>query len=179
MSWLERVIASLTALITLVAGVAGLALVSGWNGTPWLFDLVEAARGPARLQIGLAALLLVGLALLLLMQAWQRERVPDHLRQTTQLGDVSISLRAVESLVYRAAQQVKGITEVDVEVAAAGEELQVDLSLLVAPDLRVPEVTREVQERVEAYVRETVGVPVSRVSVEVRNIAREPRGRVE
>jgi len=85
----------------------------------------------------------------------------------------------VESLVYRAARQVKGIAEVDVEVAAAGEELQIDLSLLVAPDLRVPDVTREVQERVEAYVRETVGVPVSRVSVEVRNIARESRSRVE
>ncbi|MFO7311725.1 MAG: alkaline shock response membrane anchor protein AmaP [Bacillota bacterium] len=179
MSFVERLVASLTAIITLAAGVTGLALVSGWNGTPWLFDLVVAARGPARLELGLAALLLVGLALYLLLQVWQRERPPDSLRQTTQLGDVSISLRAVESLVYRAAQQVKGISEVDVEVAAAGEELQIDLSLLVAPDLRVPDVTREVQERVEAYVRETVGVPVSRVSVEVRNIARESRSRVE
>ena len=179
MSFVERLVASLTAIITLAAGVTGLALVSGWNGTPWLFDLVTAARGPARLELGLAALLLVGLALYLLLQVWQRERSPDSLRQTTQLGDVSISLRAVESLVYRAARQVKGIAEVDVEVAAAGEELQIDLSLLVAPDLRVPDVTREVQERVEAYVRETVGVPVSRVSVEVRNIARESRSRVE
>lgn len=179
MSFLERLVASLTALITLAAGVAGLALVSGWNGTPWLFDLVAAARGPARLQMGLAALLLVGLALFLLVQVWQREQAPAGLRQTTQLGDISISLRAVESLVYRAARQVKGIAEVDVQVAAAGEELQIDLSLLVAPDLRVPDVTRTVQEQVEAYVRETVGVPVSRVGVEVRNIAREGRGRVE
>ncbi|HEY8417669.1 MAG TPA: alkaline shock response membrane anchor protein AmaP [Limnochordales bacterium] len=179
MSLLERLVASLTALITLAAGVLGLALVSGWNGTPWLFDLVAAARGPARLEIGLVALLLVGLALFLLVQVWQREPAPPRLRQTTQLGDISISLRAVESLVYRAARQVKGIAEVDVQVAAAGEELAIDLSLLVAPDLRVPDVTRAVQERVEAYVRETVGVPVSRIGVEVRNIARESRARVE
>src|SRR5690606_14981724 len=179
MSWLERLVASLTALITLAAGVVGLALVSGWNGTPWLFDLVAAARGPARLQLGLVALLLVGLALFLLAQVWQREPVPDRLRRTTQLGDVSISLRAVESLVHRAAHQVKGIAEVDVQVAAAGEELHIDLSLMVQPDMRIPDVTQAVQERVEAYVRETVGLPVSRVGVEVRNIARDARGRVE
>src|SRR5690606_40541854 len=88
MSFVERLVASLTAIITLAAGVTGLALVSGWNGTPWLFDLVVAARGPARLELGLAALLLVGLALYLLLQVWQRERPPDSLRQTTQLGDV-------------------------------------------------------------------------------------------
>ena len=58
-------------------------------------------------------------------------------------------------------------------------ELAIDVSLLVTAERSVPEVTGEVEERVAQHVRDTVGIPVTRVGVEVRNIAPEPRARVE
>ncbi|MBO8142631.1 MAG: alkaline shock response membrane anchor protein AmaP [Firmicutes bacterium] len=179
MSLLERLAATLAAAVAGMAGVAGRMLVRGWNGTPWLLDLIDAVQGPLRLQAGLVALLMVGLGVYVAGQAWHREAEPQRLRQSTRLGDVTISLRAVESLVYRAARQVKGISEVDARVKIDGEALSVDMSLSVVPDTSMPEVTQAVQERVEEYVRQTVGLPVARVGVDVRGVAREARTRVE
>lgn len=176
---IDRFVITLAALLTLLVGIVALALVAGWNGTPWAIDIVAAARGSARLETGLVGLLAVGAALYLLAIAWQRDSDPGSIQQTGELGDVYVSLRAVESLVLQATSSVRGVREVTTRLRQQSGEVSIDVSLLVTPERRVPDVTAEVQERVAEHVRETVGVSVARVGVEVRNIAPEQRARVE
>lgn len=176
---IDRFVITLAALLVLVVGVIALALAAGWNATPLAIDLVVAARGSARLETGLLGLLALGAALYLFAVAWQREAAPASIHQAGDLGDVYVSLRAIESLVMRATSSVKGVREVTTRLSQQAGELAIEVSLLVTPERRVPEVTSEVQQRVEEYVRETVGIPVAKVAVEVRNIAPDPRPRVE
>lgn len=176
---IDRFVITLAALLTLAVGGLFLALVAGWNGAPWAIDLIMAARGPARLETGLLALLAVAVGLYLIAAAWRRSGDPGSIRQTGELGDVSVSLRAVESLVLQAASAVRGVREAAVRLRQEAGELLIDVSLLVTSERRVPEVTEEVQERVAQHVRDVVGVPVARVSVAVRNITPEHKSRVE
>ncbi len=146
---IDRFVITLAALLTLAVGGLFLALVAGWNGAPWAIDLIMAARGPARLETGLLALLAVAVGLYLIAAAWRRSGDPGSIRQTGELGDVSVSLRAVESLVLQAASAVRGVREAAVAPAARKRaSCLIDVSLLVTSERRVPEVTEEVQERV-------------------------------
>lgn len=176
---IDRIVITLAALLTLSVGVIFLALVAGWNGTPWAIDLIVAARGTARIETGLLGLLAVAVALYLLLVAWQRDADPGSIQQAGELGDVFVSLRAVESLVLQATSSVRGVREVNTRLQQQTGELSIDVSLLVTSERSVPDVTREVQQRVAQHVRETVGVPVTRVGVEVRNIAPDQKARVE
>lgn len=176
---IDRIVITLAALLTLAVGAVLLALVAGWNATPWAIDFVVAARGTSRIETGLLGLLAVAVALYLLVVAWQRSADPGSIKQPGELGDVFVSLRAVESLVLQATSAVRGVREVSTRLHQESGELAIDVSLLVTAERRVPEVTGEVQERVAQHVRDTVGIPVTRVGVEVRNIAPEPRARVE
>ncbi len=93
----------------------------------------------------------------------------------TSLGEVRISQAAVESLVRRAAREVPGIQDVDTVVDTSGEELEVLVSVVVGPDISIPSVAEQIQTKLARYISDTVGVDVSRVSVNVRNIGHEQK----
>lgn len=98
----------------------------------------------------------------------------------TSLGEVRISLDAVENLVKKIARQVQGVRDVKGHVRLAPSGLRVVLRAVVSPDISIPSVSNEVQSSVKAYVRNVVGVDVAEVSVHVENITAEVRrSRVE
>lgn len=177
MLWLERLVLLVVSLVLLAGGIGLFAFVLGWQGTgfvTWLLSLKEAPFDGA--VVG-AALLLVALYLLALVARRQgRESV---ICQETKLGQVQISLKAVETLVRRAAREVGGIRELIPVVKAGPEGLIIRVSMQVAPDLSIPDLSDAVQTRIREYLQETVGAPVRNILVEVRNIHLESKGRVE
>ncbi|HHV63054.1 MAG TPA: alkaline shock response membrane anchor protein AmaP [Firmicutes bacterium] len=179
MRTLDRLVAILAGLIMAAFALAVFGVVSSGYFLDRALVLIEAwgrgARG------GLAAIAFVALliGIYLLELGFRTRRGPRAIIRGTSLGDVSISLAAIENLVRRAARQVRGIREVDTFVNASPEGIEVVLSVLVAPDLNIPEICDETQARLERYIRETVGVEATRIKVNVRNIATESRARVE
>lgn len=176
---IDRFVITLAALLTLSLGIGALALVAGWNGTPWAVDVIAAARGSARVEAGLIGLLAVAVALYLLAVAWQREQAPGAIQQAGQLGDIHVSLRAVESLVLQAASAVRGVREASARLHLEADQLVIDVVAAVTSERPVPEVSGEVQAHVAQYVRDTVGVDVARVGVQVRHIDAARKTRVE
>lgn len=174
---LDRVVVTLAglflALLGAVLAVSGL----GYRGAGSLLPVLELFGGG--LVEGLAAGLIILAAGLYLVFLGVRREEDEEIRQETEMGHVSISLRALENLVRRAAAGVKGVKEVDVAVHPSPEGVAVALSLTVHPELSIPAISEEVGRRVRAQVRETVGIDVGDVSVAIRNIAGGTRPRVE
>lgn len=175
----DRLIITLAALLTLVLGGTTLALVAGWNGIPWLLDVMAAARGVYRVEAILAGILAVAVALYLLVVAWQRQPQPEVVRQAGPLGEVVVSLRAMEALVTQAAAGVRGVRDVDARLSHQGEGLVVDLRLGVTAERPVPELSAEVQQRVAERIKETLGFEAARVGVQIRHIDAERRAHIE
>lgn len=175
----DRLVVTLAALFVLAFGVAVLALVAGWNGVPWLLDLLAAARAAHRVEAVLTGLLGVAVALYLLAVGWQREGRMDVIRQAGALGEISVSLRAVEAVVEQSAEAVRGVKDVEARLRQQEGALVVDLNVGVTAERSVPEVSGEVQQRVAERIREIVGVEVAHVGVQVRHIEAERRARIE
>lgn len=177
MTPLDRAIVLFAAAVLGLTGSLIAAASLGWDpalAVAGLVGFLTERRVEAAL-LGLI-LLLGGLHLLFMAAVPPRE---EGISRDTDLGQVRINLRAVETLVVRTAREVKGVRDVDATIRSHAEGVEIAVSLTVLPDLSIPGLSEEVQRRVDTYVRETAGVPVVGVTVEVRNVAGTSKARVE
>jgi len=89
------------------------------------------------------------------------------------LGDVHVSLDAVENLVEKTARHIRGVRGVKVAVQHNDAGVAVMLKIVVSPDSNIPAVTDEVQQRISASIKNTVGVEPTDIRVMVNNIAND------
>lgn len=176
-SLLDRTIILAAGGFLVLVAVLVAASLAGWEGAGSLRPVLL-SLGAGALEAGAGALLLLLAGLHLLFFGLRRER-DEGIRQETEIGHVRISLKAMESLVYRTAREIRGIKDVGVRVHPSPEGVAIALSLVVHPDVVIPKVSEEVGLLVRSRVRETVGVNVGDVAIEVRNISTVAKGRVE
>ena len=162
-------------LFLLAAVIAASAL--GWEGAGSAAAIArQLAERPVEAVIGALLILLAGVYVLL---CGLRAEADEGIRQETEIGHVRISLRAIENLVYRTARGVRGIKDVAARVHRSPEGVAIAVSLVVHPDLPIPRLSDEVGHLVRSAVRETVGIEVGDVAIEIRNITEDARARVE
>jgi len=175
--WLEKLIILLVSLFLLASGISLCALAMGWQGQAlvnWLLSLRETPFDGAVLG---AALLLAALYLLAVLIREQQE--VQSIVQETELGQVEISLRAVANLVQRVAREIPGVRDLAPIVKVDPQGLDVRVVAQVAPGLSIPVLANEVQTLIRGYLHETVGYPVHRVMVEVRDIRPDNKPRID
>ena len=177
MKWLERLVILLVSLLLLASGIGLFAFVLGWQGRPlftWLLSLQDAQVEGAVLG---AALLLGGLYLLALFSRNGREE--QAIVQETELGQVEISLKAVANLVQRAAREIPGIRDLSPVIKVVPEGLDIRVVVQVVPERSIPTLAAQVQSQIRDYLSETIGCPVHRVMVEVRDVRPEPKAKID
>lgn len=166
---LDRAVLGVLGILLLGIAVIAGAHVLGWQGFGSMVAVAEGLRArPVEAIIG--AVLLLGGGFYLL-QLSSRPEADDAVRQATDIGHVRISMRAIETLVHRTARDVRGIKDVEVKVHPSPEGVAISLAVVVNPDVSIPTVCEEVGRRVQLQVKETVGVDVGDVSIEIRNIS--------
>lgn len=166
--WLEKLVILLVSLFLLACGLSLFAFAMGWEGRALLNWLISLGDTPFDGAVIGAALLLAGLYLLAIFVREQRE--VQSIVQETELGQVEISLRAVANLVQRVAREIPGVRDLAPIVKVSPQGLDVRVVAQVAPGLSIPALANEVQTLIRGYLHETVGYPVHRVMVEVRDI---------
>lgn len=179
MKVLDRIIATVAALVLLFVGGAIVALVGGWNGMPFIADLIAETQHGARIEAGLLGLLGVAIGLYLFSVAWQRPEGGADILIGSDGGDIRISLKAIEAVVFEAATEISEVGEVIAKLDSKDGELVLDVAVHVSSERTMPEVARDVQERVGARIRDVAGVPVARLDVNVRGVSKPRRQRVE
>ena len=162
----------LSVAIPLLLFAAGFWLLRDFDGKS-----AEALHG--FLTIGLNRWLL-GILLMLLAVTWALAQVtPDTRKRYLVLdkndGSVRISLGAVADLLGRLTGEFPWLVSVRPEVRVWGDRLRVDMRCHVKAGTRVPEVSRELQHRVRAVLKQSIGVEdVADVLVTIREIEGAP-----
>lgn len=158
------------AAVSLLGILAGL----GWQEpVGWLEAGLE--RGGGRAAIALVSLVFLAVSGRFLYFGFRRHAAGQTLVHETPLGEVRVTLAAVESLVTRTSRQVKGVRDVRCWVASRPEGLAIAVRTVVSPDVSVPEVASELQRTIKQAVQTVVGVAATEVRVFVQNISSEPR----
>lgn len=173
----ERIAVFLAAALVLAAALGLWGYLGTWFAPGQLIGVLEESAKTGDLYI--VAILLTALGVALLAFSLGRSRQARAVISESPLGQVRVSMAAIDSLVRKAAGSIRGVREVDTALSVDKLGLTVGLKLLVASDLSIPELTDQVQKAVNLYIEETVGISPKQVNVLVRNIAGPGRARVE
>lgn len=175
MGLLDRVVLMLYSLALTVLSAMFVAVAAGWDAPlDYIGTSLTSVNGRWTTGIVSGALLLVSIRFL--AYVFTPRRRPQHgISHETELGQVHVRLDAVESLVKRAARQVRGVRDVRAKVSAGEGGISVRLKATVTPDTNIPEAAREIQQSLRTYVKNVVGVGVSGTEILIENISSESR----
>jgi len=176
----DRVILALFALTVAVISFLVLAMaVTGWiSPLEYLLNVLHNTNG--RWLLGILSGLSLAVSLRFLYYGFRRDRPWQTLIHETDVGEVRVSLGAVESLITKVTRGLKGVRDVRTAVFSTPGGIGVRLRAVVSPEANVPETARHIQQSVVDYTKNVVGVEVTEVKVLVNNITNETRrSRVE
>lgn len=175
----DRVILTIFTLFVAVLAAIIILLAAGWLVPLEIFwtSLLDLSW---RWIIGASAGLTFIIAVRFIYYGFHRVGADQTLVHESDLGEVRISIGAVENLVRKVARQVKGVRDVRGWVIPGGGRLNVRLRAVISPDVSVPDVSGNIQNSVRDCLKNVVGVEAGEVRVFVENISNEAhRGRVE
>lgn len=124
-------------------------------------------------EAGLVGAVFLLVSVRLLLAGLRSRRGKDTIVHHNELGDVHISLDAVENLVAKAARHVRGVRGIKVSACHYGPGLKINVKAIISPESHVPTVTAEIQDRVNNYIKNTVGVELAEMRIFVENISSE------
>lgn len=124
-------------------------------------------------EAGLVAAVFFLVSIRLLLAGLRSRRGKNAIIHHNEMGDVHISIGAVENLVEKAARHVRGVRGIKVAAEHTAGGLKLRLKAIISPESNVPTVTAEIQKRVNEYIQNTVGIELTDMHVYVENISND------
>ncbi len=149
--------------------------LAGWSGP--VLRLWQEVKAPAYQEIlWILLVLYIIMGLRLLWRTLKPERKKQAVVHEGGMGQVRVSLAAIEALAEKTVAAVPGIKEVKAKVVSSPQGVALDLKLSAAPDINIPAVSEDIQREVKDSIYNVVGLAVSEVRVAVESlIAAKPR----
>jgi len=99
----------------------------------------------------------------------------------TKIGEIKISLDTIENIALTASRKLSGVKEAKVEVKKPleSDNVSIEIKTVVMPDINIPALSEDMQEKVKRTVESSTGITVDNVQVIVENIFTGYRARVE
>ncbi len=171
--FLIRLAAVLLGIALLAEGIFIIAISPQLLPLLWTsFKLGAAEAYPAALAIG-GIDIAVSLYLLLAIGFRSSRKPAETVMQYSELGEVRISIAAIENMVLRVTQRQEAVKESSRKVVNTPQGLLIYLKAKVLPDLNVPDLASELQQSIKNYLEEITGIKVAEVKVLVENIVSE------
>ncbi len=171
MGIVDRIILSIYTLLLIVFS-AGLVLLS-FNLLSLDFVWTSLMKIPGQWETALFGLILLGFSIRLLFAGIRTSNLKDTIIHHTEMGDVHVSLAAVENLVEKTARQVRGVRSVKVRVTSISQGVKVYIKAIISPESSIPTVGADIQKKVHDYIKNTVGVELVEIRIFVNNISNE------
>ncbi|MCR4442229.1 MAG: alkaline shock response membrane anchor protein AmaP [Peptococcaceae bacterium] len=175
---LDKIIIGVMSFGYMAASVFLVVLSLGWT-SPLLFVQNYLLYMTNRWVLGLSGAVLFLIAFTLFASSFRSRPEKQTVVHETSLGQVRITLMALDNLIVKASKSVQGIREVKTLLRSTGEGIYIWLRVQVLPDVNIPQMTEDLQKKVKEYLAKTAGVNVCEIKVTVNKIAWETKSRVE
>ena len=86
------------------------------------------------------------------------------------LGEVKISSDTIVGLVHHVSNRFSGLKNVKVKIDIVEGQLYINIFGEVIPEVNIPEMTKDLQEKVKEHVESSTGVNVSEIRVFITNV---------
>lgn len=171
MGIIDRIILSIYTLLLAVLSVGVILISLGLIPLELIWTGISHISG--QWEAGLVGVIFLLISIRLLLAGMRSKRVRDTIVNHNEMGDVHISLDAIKNLVEKTSRQTRGVRGVKVRVINNSKGLRVSLKAVVSPEVHVPSVSAELQQRIHEYIKNTVGVELVDVEILVENISND------
>ncbi|WP_031514869.1 alkaline shock response membrane anchor protein AmaP [Desulfofalx alkaliphila] len=171
MGFLDRVLLGLYTLAIIILLLLAVTAFTGW----WLQPLDAMLYAPYGAGDNIILWLIIGVLLLVSLRLFYVSLVGSREKRAVvhefTLGQLRITIPAIEGLVKKAAFQIDGVREVKPRINTVKDGVSVFVKVTVAPDINIPETSKQIQQRIKDYLLEITGISVHNVKVMVENIS--------
>lgn len=148
-----------------------------WNMFGWL-SYVQWDWGIALILMAIA-LIFIFISFRLMFSGFAHRRPASTLLKDNELGAVRISISTLDTLAQKAVRSFSEVKDVKSIILPEADFIRVQLKITVLPDIKMPELTQNIQSRVKEYIEELSGISVKEVQLYIDNLAIAVRNRVE
>jgi len=114
-----------------------------------------------------------------LLSGLRTSKEKKAIAKQTNIGQIKISLNTIESIVLLTAKKINSVRDSKVRVDRKNDSVKIDIKAVVLPEIDIPLLAEELQNKVKKSVEESTGVIVNDIEVIVENIYTGYRSRVE
>jgi len=180
MTVIDKLLILLIDFITMVLSILLIGIYSGILDIKALVDNFENyqkyATGIEGVVVGVV-LFLISIRVLQLF--FRKKKVKQAIVASNELGDVNISLDAINSLVVDIVKEEAVTKDVESRIRVKEDGVHVYLNLVVNSKAVIPELSERLQETLKARVSESTGVKIANVQILIKEINREGRMRLD
>lgn len=166
----KRLLTGIAGLLILLFGVYLLIVATGLF-TPRIDLVVEAAPLWQRVALIVGAVLLCALGVAEMGILFHRRRDKGFVMQHTELGDMSISMNALDTMVCKCVEQHKELCVKSTTIDRAKEGIDIEIRILLETGVNIPLTVNALQKQIKQYITSCSGVEVNTVKVLVETDA--------
>jgi len=172
MKIIDRILLILFGFILIAFSLVTFFMAMGWNQPILYMDQVFTNLNN-RWIIGFSALVIFGAGVAILIGNVAARPSSRTRIVTTEQGEVSVSLAALETLVKKAAFQVPGVRDVKPHLKIIPQGLAILIRASLVPGTVIPEAAQEIQTGVKSFLEQMAGLAVVEVKVLVTEVSPE------
>jgi Protein of unknown function (DUF322). len=178
MSLFDRIVLTIYSFLLAVASI--LVIFSGFHIIP--VHIIESYAGllyDYGYIIGIVGLLFLIVSIRFLLSGVRGENNIKNIARQTQLGEVRISLVTLENISEKVVKGIDGVREVKTKALFINDGAVIVLNLIVATEIKIPELVVKIQKLVKEQVEAITGINVAEVKVYIDNVTVNLKPRVE
>lgn len=123
-----------------------------------------------RWEVGAVGSAVMLISLKLLLSGIKSRHFTEAMIHTGDLGNISISLNAIENLISKITHDVENVKDVKVQIKKKANGISVLLNLVVNYDIVIPELSSTLQKSIKNYIETKAGITVNDINVRVDNV---------
>lgn len=129
--------------------------------------------------LGAIAVVLFLASIRLLVAGFSRQKPVSTLLMNTELGVIRVSVNTLDTLTQKAVRSFQEVKEIKSVVLSDPDGIRIQLKISILPDIVMPELSRNIQQKVKEYVESLSGIAVKEVQVYIENLLAIKQTRVD
>jgi hypothetical protein len=169
MKYFNRIIITINTLLFLFVGALFIAASSTHSANHWALstqqELINALANSdtakiiaIRIAVFIMGVFLISVALFTIFGNIEKRRSERTVVLESPLGEIMVSLGAIEDFSRVVKNQVRGVKDIKGKVISTRKGLKVTANVTLYSDRSVAEVTQEIQEAIIQYIQYTLGI---------------------
>ena len=123
-----------------------------------------------KIAVFIIALVFFALSLIFLLSGVKSNKDKKAVSKHTNIGEIRISLNSIENIAHNASKNAVGVKDSKTLVKKAEDGVMIEVRMVVMPEMSIPTISEDVQNRVKKAVEEASGIIVKNVKVIVDSI---------